>query len=136
MKKYFSLIAFAMMAVFSLSLVSCGDDDDDGDGFEASSELVGTWDIVSSIYYSPDEPPEYDDVQGAYWVFSATQITVHDKRDVLNGKSIDYVYDRSTKTLKVVGWPFYTVLELTSTTLKMQSVSIAGQYTVITLKKR
>ena len=29
MKKYFSLIAFAMMAVFCLSFVSCGGDDDD-----------------------------------------------------------------------------------------------------------
>ena len=29
MKKYLSLFAFAMMAVFSLSLISCGGDDDD-----------------------------------------------------------------------------------------------------------
>ena len=31
MKKYFSLIAFAMLAVFSLAFVSCGDDDDELD---------------------------------------------------------------------------------------------------------
>lgn len=34
MKKYLSFMAFAMMAVFSLTLVSCGDNDDELDGFE------------------------------------------------------------------------------------------------------
>lgn len=135
MKKLISFIAFAMMAVFSLSLVSCGDDNDNDDE-PSSSALVGTWDIVSNIYYSPDAPPEEDNVRGAYWVFSETQITVHDVEDLLNGKSVDYVYDSSTKSLKVVGWPVYSILELTKTTLKMESVHIMGTYNVITLKKR
>ena len=42
MKKYLSLFAFAMMAVFSLSVISCGDDDEDV--FEAS--VVGTWEVT------------------------------------------------------------------------------------------
>ena len=37
MKKYLSLMAFAMMAVFSLAFVSCGDDDEED--FEAKSEF-------------------------------------------------------------------------------------------------
>jgi len=40
MKKYFSFIAFAMMAVFSLAFVSCGDDDDDD---VSGGNIVGTW---------------------------------------------------------------------------------------------
>jgi len=43
MKKLFSFIAFAMMAVFSLSLASCGNSDDD-DVVEAS--IVGTWEVT------------------------------------------------------------------------------------------
>ena len=42
MKKYLSLIAIAMMAVFSLSLASCGDDSDNE--FEAT--VVGTWEVT------------------------------------------------------------------------------------------
>ena len=47
MKKYFSFIAFAMMAVFSLAFVSCSDDDDEKTG--SSSELVGTWEDRKSV---------------------------------------------------------------------------------------
>ncbi len=57
MKKTFNLIAFAMLAVFSLALVSCGDDDDDEEVFEAS--VVGTWEVTyvkaSSSYDMDDE---------------------------------------------------------------------------------
>ena len=42
MKNYLSFIAFAMMAVFSLSFMSCGDDDEDV--YEAS--VVGTWEVT------------------------------------------------------------------------------------------
>lgn len=115
--------------------VSCGDDDDE-DGGNTSSALVGTWDVVSNIFYSPDEAPEHDNVDGAYWVFTATQLTVHDKTDAMNGKSVSYTYDSSTQKLNVVGMSVYTVLELTNSTLKMQSVNIEGYYNVITLKKR
>ena len=41
MKKFLSFLAFAMMAVFGLSLVSCGDDEED---FDAS--IVGTWQVT------------------------------------------------------------------------------------------
>lgn len=42
MKNYLSFITFAMMAVFSLSFMSCGDDDEDV--YEAS--VVGTWEVT------------------------------------------------------------------------------------------
>lgn len=53
MKKYFSLIAFAMVAVFSLVFVSCGDDEEE---FEAS--VVGTWEVTyvrASSYWGVDD---------------------------------------------------------------------------------
>ena len=57
MKKYLSFIAFAMMAVFSLSLVSCGDDDDEE--FEAS--VVGTWEVT---YLKATSSFDMDDDEG------------------------------------------------------------------------
>ena len=42
MKNYLSFIAFAMMAVFSLTFMSCSDDDEDV--YEAS--VVGTWEVT------------------------------------------------------------------------------------------
>ena len=46
MKKYLSLIAFVMMAVVSLSLTACGDDDD----VEESASICGKWVCVSADY--------------------------------------------------------------------------------------
>lgn len=135
MKKYNLVLFMLAMIVAALSFTACGGSDDEDD-VGVSSELVGTWDIVSNVQYYSDFPPEYDEVNGAYWVFTATQVEVHDPTDLLNGKGVGYTYNSSTKELKVVGWPIYKVLELTSTTLKMQSVIIQGCYNIITLKKR
>lgn len=41
MKKYIKFMAFAMMAVFCLALVSCGDDEDDEPS--TGGNIVGTW---------------------------------------------------------------------------------------------
>ena len=47
MKKYLTFMAFAIMAIFSLSLVSCSSDDDDDDDKKSSGSfshaIVGTW---------------------------------------------------------------------------------------------
>ena len=44
MKKYFNFMAFAMVAVFSLTFISCGNDDDkDEPNSKVNSDLVGTW---------------------------------------------------------------------------------------------
>lgn len=140
MKKYLSLIAFAMMAVVSLSLTGCGDDDDDNGG--GSSALVGTWDLISLVTDGKDETPP-----NAYWVFTENKVTVYDKTDIMNGTAVDYIYDAGSKTLTIAyGVAKYKVLTLSATTLKIQSigseieVEYNGQkleYTdVITFKKR
>ena len=134
MKKYYSAVMMLAMIIAALSFTACGGDDEDGGS--TSSALIGTWDIESNIFYSPDEAPENDYVEGAYWVFTATQLTVYDKTDVLNRKSVGYTYDSGTKQLNVVGMPIYSVLELTDTTLKLKSISVQGYYNVMTLKKR
>lgn len=49
MRKYMSFMAFAMMAVFSLAFVSCGDDDED-DYIEPTATIVGTWEITENNF--------------------------------------------------------------------------------------
>lgn len=45
-----SFMAFAMMAVFSLAFVSCGDDDDDDVDIEPTATIVGTWEITENNF--------------------------------------------------------------------------------------
>lgn len=59
MKKHLCFIAFAMMAVFSLSFMSCGDDEDDEDVYEAS--VVGTWEVT---YVKATSSYDMDDDEG------------------------------------------------------------------------
>lgn len=54
MKKIFSILMLAMLAVCSVALVSCGDDDDEKGGSGAANVLVGTWrrNISENDYYT------------------------------------------------------------------------------------
>ena len=135
MKKYLSLIAFVMMAVVSLSLTACGDDDDD-DNVGSTSELVGTWDIVNTTYYSTGESPEVESGDGAYWVFTADKLTVHDSEDLANGKSFDYTYDSSSKELHIAGYPLFHVTALSKSSLTLRSNEAFGSYSIIKFNKR
>lgn len=49
MKKYMSFMAFAMLAVFSLAFVSCGDDDDE-DEITAEATVVGAWEVTENNF--------------------------------------------------------------------------------------
>ena len=135
MKKYLSLIAFVLMAVVSLSLTACGDDDDD-DNVGSTSELVGTWDIINTTYYSTGESPEFESGYGAYWVFTADKLTVHDSEDLANGKSFDYTYDSSSKELHIAGYPLFHVTALSKSSLTLRSNEAFGSYSIIKFNKR
>jgi hypothetical protein len=135
MKKLYSTIMMLAMMVAALSLTACGCSDDEDDGGNGnSSSLVGTWDIVRAVYYVEGEEPEYESGNGAYWVFTANKLTVHDSEDLMNGKSVDYTY-RGNK-LNIVGFPLYTVTEFTSSKLVIRSEEIYGSYNTVEFKKR
>ena len=136
MKKYLSLIAFVMMAVVSLSLTACGDDDDDVN-VGSTSELVGTWDIINTTYYSTGESPEVESGDGAYWVFTADKLTVHDSEVLANGESFDYTYNSSSKELHIAESPFFFhVTALSKGSLTLRSNEIFSSYLIIKFKKR
>jgi hypothetical protein len=132
-KNYFYLFTALLVTMMSFGLTACGDDEDDG-GNGNSSSLVGTWDIVRAVYYVEGGEPEYESGNGAYWVFTANKLTVHDSEDLMNGKSVDYTY-RGNK-LNIVGFPLYTVTELTSSKLVIRSEEIYGSYNTVEFKKR
>lgn len=130
MKKYFSLIAFAMLAVFCLAFVSCGDDDDEGG--ENSSALVGTWDAVSSRFYD-DDGWEETEAESWYWVFTDKTVTVYDEDDMFDGKTVKYKYDG--KNLTISGMPIWTVITLNSSVMVLKA-NIIGGYQETTFRKR
>ena len=135
MKKLYSTIMLLAMMVAALSLTACGDDDEDEVGGNGnSSSLVGTWDIVQAVYYVEGEEPEYESGNGAYWVFTANKLTVHDSEDLLNGKSVDYTYKGNK--LNIASFSLYTVTKLTSSKLVIRSEEIFGSYNTIEFKKR
>ena len=132
MKKYLRMIAFSLMAILGLTLTACDNDDD----IPGAGDLVGTWDIVSVTYYAKGEEPDVEYPSDAYWVFTADKVTVHDKTDLANGKSVNYTYNSETKELHIVGFPLWNVTELTNSTLVMRSVEILDSYTITKFKKR
>jgi len=135
MKKYLSFMAFALMAVFSLTLASCGDDEEDG---ADTSKLVGTWEIIKTVSYENGEVSETENGYGAYWVFTNRTITVHDKYDLMNNQTIDYVL--KDNKLHIAGFDVHTILELTSSKMVLKTFETnyydETTYDIITLKKK
>ena len=133
MKKLYSTIMLLAMMVAALSLTACGDDDDEiGGGNGNSSSLVGTWDIVQFVNHFESGITEYSSGNGMYWVFTVNKLTIYDSEDLM--KSVDYTY--SGNKLNLVGIPYYTVIELTSSKLVVKSEETFGNYITIELKKR
>lgn len=140
MKKYINIMAFALFAVFSLSLVSCGDDDEDENGgSSASSELVGTWELVSTTDYYNGKV-EGTEAGDEYWVITSEKITIHStgaKSASMDGLELTYTYDSKKKTLDIVaGYPLYTVTTLTKDALVLQGEEQYGSYEVRTFKRK
>lgn len=79
MSKYIKFMAFAMMAVFSLAFVSCGDDDEDSSN--STSEYVGTWSDTESDEYGF----EYIQLKS-----DGTYIDVQEDEDTVIGYTVYY----------------------------------------------
>lgn len=124
MKKFNYLLLSMLMAVsFGLCFTSCSSDDDDNGG-DSKSLLVGTWKLVEEreIYiYNGQTEEETEYPQNAYYVFTDKTVTVNDPEDLLNGKTLKYTYNSTTKKLVVGEFIDFLVLELTPTTMKTKS---------------
>ena len=135
MKALKLFIMLMAMMVTAITFTACGGDDDE-ENIGSSSELVGTWDMLTITSYYSGESPEVENVSDAYWVFTADKLTVHDKTDLANGKSVSYTYNGNSKELSIIGYPLYTVTELSKSTLVIRSEEMFGSYEIIKFKKR
>ena len=91
MKKYFNFMAFAMVAVFSLTFVSCGSDGDEPGPSSSLSEYVGTWSTITGLADGEFEYIQFksdgnctrvlydEDAEKGYDVFSGTWAVNGDK---------------------------------------------------------
>lgn len=91
MKQYLSFMAFAMMAVFCLTFVSCGSDGDEPGPSSSLSEYVGTWSTITGIADGEFEYIQFksdgnctrvlydEDAEKGYDVFSGTWAINGDK---------------------------------------------------------
>ena len=117
MKKLFSFIALAMMAVFSLSLVSCGNSDED-ELTEAS--IVGTWEVT---YVKASSAYPMEDYGGGLNI--GDRMTFHsdgtyeDKVDIgrwsINGNTLTVVIDDDMSIPAVM-----TIKKLTDKVLEVE----------------
>lgn len=137
MKRVYSLVVLLAMMVTALSFISCSKDDEENNGGNGSSNaLVGTWDVISCEsaewdWYSNTYKPYTEYPDNEYWVFTAKNVTFYAKDDLANGTAVKYEYNAEAKTLSInSGFVTYKILELTATTLKVQTASSAVEVSV------
>lgn len=121
--RYFLFVALAAV-VTGLYLVSCGDDNDDenGGGNSATSQLVGTWQTVE------------DDGDVWYYMFCANGVAYCFEEDSSYGLEVEhkmhYVYnEQSGKILFVDGDDSYIDQVLSISDTKLVIFSVSGSYT-------
>ena len=100
MKKYFSLIAFAMLAVCCLAFVSCGEDDDEP---ETTSKSNNNGKVT--VAYENAITAQYSVFQATFEHWSQEVIgTTHISYD--NGVTFDVVFDKGD--YRYAYWQFQT----------------------------
>lgn len=137
MKKFFRLSLMAIVALVSLSLSSCKNDDDEpSSGESTNSKLTGIWYIDQTTYEYYTNIPEAADYynrtevepgDGAYWEFTASKVTVHDPSDLANNKPVSYTYNSSKKELSIMGLKFQ-VKKLNSSNMVLYSDDTDGKF--------
>lgn len=127
MKKLNYLWLFGLLSVMALGFVACSDDDDEGPG--SSTDLVGTWKLVSGYYVEKENgkiisEEEDDGSDDERFVFTADG----DFESYVSGRLSDdgtwaYKGDKISVTFNEEGdvyTEFLKVLELTKTTLTVE----------------
>ena len=124
--RYFLFVALAAV-VTGLYLVSCGDDNDDenGGGNSATSQLVGTWQTVE------------DDGDVWYYMFCADGVVYEFSEDRSYGLEVGkntYVYNEQSGNILVVDGEYsYIDKVLSISNTKMVILSTSGNKTYTTV---
>ena len=138
MKKYLNFMTFVMMAVFSLTFVSCGDDDEE---LDPASEYVGTWSLSDSesavygfeyiqlksdgSYIDVQEDEETEKGYAVYygeWSVSGDKLILKPTSDILAGITLTYDIVKKEKNKLTV-----SMLGFTTTFVKVND-SVIEKY--------
>lgn len=127
----------------SLGLYSDDSDEEDGNDDASSSnssQLIGKWVVQKVTTYYSDGGKEEENGNGAYWVFTATKVTMYDEEEIFHGESLSYTYDSESGKLKIdTGLPIkrtFTVQTLTGTKLVVKDeADESGCYEITEFKK-
>lgn len=111
--------------------------DSDPDSDNDSDSVEGKWaisKIITQRYtFIPELQNAYNDEEvkygnGEYWEFTSTKVTVHDPSDLMNGKPINYTFNKATNELSISGWVTYNVTQLTSRQMTLEWDTNDGQF--------
>lgn len=111
--------------------------DSDPDSDNDSDSVEGKWaisKIITQRYtFIPELQNAYNDEEvkygnGEYWEFTSTRVTVHDPSDLMNGKPINYTFNKATNELSISGWVTYNVTQLTSRHMTLEWDTNDGQF--------
>ena len=118
------------------------DDKEDQNRPTGEATIVGNWEVskvTTKTYTTIPEMQDYynnEEVEsgnGEYWEFSSNKLIVHDPSDAMNGKAVNYTYNKSEGTLSVQGWLTYEVTELTPRKMTLMSDHNDGKFGTTTI---
>lgn len=146
MKKFENLFMIAVVALFSLTMFSCGDDDDDNDESAGNVDnLIGTWSIIKDEgyekYNGESDPWDNTFPEGEVIVVVSADHKISGG-DFDEGSTWSYKGNKLTLNLPYkdeIEIQVWTVLELTSTRLVVECYEKEGEneyYQKTTFKKK
>lgn len=147
MKKFENLFMIAVVALFSLTMFSCGDDNDDNDESAGNVDnLIGTWSIIKDEGYEKynGESESWDDTyaEGEETVVLSADHKISGTADFEEGSTWSYKGNELTFNIPYkdeIEIQVWTVLELTSTRLVVECYEKEGEneyYQKTTFKKK
>ena len=130
-KSLLYLMSAVMAGVFGLSITACSADYDGNSTKE--TELVGTWDAVSSQFYAEGKGYSQPGLGDGYWVITQRTITQYDHQDEASPPS-GYTYDG--RKLNIGGTIEHEVVTLNRQQMLLRTEVQKGIYREITFKRR
>ena len=130
-KSLFYLMTVGLAGVFNISMTACSVDYDGNDCDD--SELIGTWEAVSSQYYSDEEGYSLPGPGDGYWVITDRTITEYDRANMVVKNTAGYSFDG--RKLNIDGRKACEVVTLSQQQMLLRTKVRDGRYQELTFRK-